>query len=65
MSQEPINLKVTLEAVEPTGAIVKSESISMVLPEKDSSESHFIRYYLYIGNAVHRLNYDGEILETI
>jgi hypothetical protein len=35
MSQEPTNMKITLEAVEPTGAIIKSESISMVLPEKD------------------------------
>jgi hypothetical protein len=53
------NFEVKLESVDPTGVVLKSEELSMLIVDDDNSMINNHRLFIHIGECLYRIDKRG------
>jgi len=59
------NFKVMLESVDPTGVVLKSEELSMMIVDDDNSMINNYRLFIRIGECLYRIDKKGFIIDRV
>lgn len=57
--------EVKLESIDPTGVILKSEELSMMIADDQESMINNDRLFIHIGECLYRVDRKGFIIERI
>ena len=57
--------EVKLESIDPTGVVVKSEELSMMIVDDQESMINIHRLFIHIGECLYRIDKNGFIIERV
>ena len=57
--------EVKLESVDPTGVVVKSQELSMMIVDDQESMINNDRLFIHIGECLYRINKRGFIIDRV
>ena len=59
------NFEVKLESIDPTGIVIKSEELSMIIVDDQESMINNDRLFVHLGECLYRVDKKGFIIERI
>jgi hypothetical protein len=57
--------EVKLESIDPTGVVLKSEELSMMVVDDEESMINNYRLFIHIGECLYRIDKKGFIVERV